>query len=86
MAPYSMGSGCWSKPFCKTCGIAVTNEPIDLNPDQIAALPERRRKFWEGSKAMTPINLRLLDDFDFKTLETRKFDGYTMIPTQYVNP
>jgi len=83
---YSMGSGAWHKPFCRTCGMAFTNETADLTAEQIAALPERKRRWWESSRTGQPINLRLLDDFDFKTLPTRKLDGYNIIPPQYVNP
>ena len=86
MTQYSMGSGVFVKPFCKTCGVAITNLPADLTPEQLAAIPERKRFFWEHSKTIAPFNLRLLDDFDFKSLKTRNFDGYNIIPPKYVNP
>jgi len=86
MTIYSMGTGILNKPFCKTCGLGVTNRPADLSPEQIDALPERRRQWWQKSKAIASVNLRLLDTFDYKSLETRKFDGYRLIPTPYLNP
>lgn len=44
-------------------------------------------KAWRGTIShLRPINLRVLNDFDCRTLKIRQIDGWNEIPPAYVNP
>ncbi|CAN8102363.1 unnamed protein product [Discula destructiva] len=74
------------KGFCKHCGVTLFNEANPLTDEQIAALSEGPKKWREESKDQRNINLRILHDFDFKTLKTQRLDGWSEIPGDYVDP
>jgi hypothetical protein len=64
--------------------VSLTQEP-PLDAEE-AALEGRAKEWREGGKEMCPITLRILDDFDFKTVKTKKVDGWNAIKPLYVNP
>lgn len=75
------------KPFCKVCGIPISNFVNDgLSEDEIAALsPEAR--MWHGKASeCTPINIRIINGLDIDSLNTEKMDGFNIIKPGYVNP
>ncbi|KAG8166502.1 hypothetical protein KVR01_002191 [Diaporthe batatas] len=74
------------KGFCRHCGVHVCNAPIPLTDAEEEALEGSARGWREKTKVLRPITLRVLDDFDFKTVETRKLDGWNFIKPLYVNP
>lgn len=74
------------KAFCKHCGVHVCNEPNPLTDAEIEALDDATKGFRERSKIMRPITLRVLDDFDFKTVKTNQLDGWSIMKPLYVNP
>ncbi len=86
LAYYVMSSGFLRKAFCKTCGVHIMNQLNDLTEEQVAALPEQAQVWRPRMMGCQPINLRTLDDFDFKTLKTLKLDGYNLAKPPYVNP
>ncbi len=83
---YVMGTGAWRKGFCKTCGVQLMNEINPLTDDEVAALPELARAYRKRMINCRPINLRILNDYDFSKLETLKYDGYNAVKPMYVNP
>jgi hypothetical protein len=83
-----MGTGSSFKPFCKTCGVAVRNEARTLSDEEFAKLAEPVQRINKRMQEFSPINIRLLDDFDYKTLKTRQLDGvsFNNEHAPYVNP
>ena len=84
---YSMGRGIMLKPFCKICGIPISNCANDgLSEAEVAALSDEA-KMWHGraSKA-APINLRTINGLDLDVLNTERIDGFNIILPKYVNP
>lgn len=74
------------KPFCKHCGVHVSNELNPLTDEEVEGLSDEA-KAWRGRiSSMRPINLRALNDFDCKVLKTRHVDGWNEIKPAYVNP
>lgn len=58
-----------------------------LPPDaEIEALSDAAKGWRERAMNLRPITLRVLDDFDFKTIQTRRMDGWGIIKPLYVNP
>lgn len=47
---------------------------------------DHAKKRRAASRDNRNINLRILHDFDFKTLKTQRLDGLGSIPGDYVNP
>ncbi|EHK23573.1 uncharacterized protein TRIVIDRAFT_17139, partial [Trichoderma virens Gv29-8] len=75
------------KGFCKICGVILTNSFDELSEDRIAALPEKMRNIRDRQHMFTGVNARVLNGVDvtkFKT--TRKVEGLTKLPGDYVNP
>lgn len=57
------------------------------SPDaEIEELSDQAKAWRERAIGLRPITLRVLDDFDFKTVETRRMDGWGLIKPLYVNP
>ncbi|ROW09624.1 hypothetical protein VMCG_02593 [Cytospora schulzeri] len=74
------------KPFCKHCGVHICNESNPLSDEEAKGLSEVGQMMHQRMTAKRPINLRVLNDFDCKTLKTRKVDGWTAFGAKYVNP
>ena len=62
---HSFGTKCVAKTFCKTCGMHMTNVAADddLDATQLAALTEEFKGIYQLAKQLTPVNLRVLNDF-----------------------
>ncbi|PTB69212.1 hypothetical protein BBK36DRAFT_1112129 [Trichoderma citrinoviride] len=75
-----------SKVFCKTCGVILLNQFNELTEEEVEALPERLRGFYDGQREFTGVNARVLHGVDVGKLNTRKVDGFNKIPGDYVNP
>jgi hypothetical protein len=86
IADYRMGKGIMSKKFCKTCGVHISNMSAPLSQEEENALPDDTRYWYEGSKTMFPLNVRVLNGFDPSPLPISRFDGLTQIKPEYVNP
>ncbi|POS77371.1 glutathione-dependent formaldehyde-activating enzyme [Diaporthe helianthi] len=74
------------KGFCRHCGVHICNAPSPLTDADEEALKDSVRGLRERTKTVRPITLRVLDDFDFKTVGTQKLDGWNFIKPLYVNP
>lgn len=74
------------KAFCRHCGVHICNAPSPLTAAEEEALEVPTRGWRERTKDLRPISLRVLDDFDFKTVETQKLDGWNFVKPLYVNP
>ncbi|KAJ0115342.1 glutathione-dependent formaldehyde-activating gfa [Diaporthe amygdali] len=74
------------KAFCRHCGVHICNELNELTDAEIEALNDAAKAWRDRSKSIRPITLRVLDDFDFKTLKTNRLDGWDIIKPLYVNP
>lgn len=95
---YAFNRGIFVKTFCSICGVYLTNEfNTSFTAEQIAAFPDDAKAFRERMKGYRPFNIRILNDFDFKTLgepgKTSKEDGGRIerlkgdaYPPLYVNP
>ncbi|KAH8912192.1 glutathione-dependent formaldehyde-activating enzyme [Coniochaeta sp. PMI_546] len=85
---YVFGTGVWRKGFCKTCGVQIMNEPNPLTPEQVEALPASAKAFREGKLDWMPINIRILNNFDFDAIKDKvqRLDGWNMAKPGYVNP
>lgn len=74
------------KTFCKRCGVPMTNLHNPMTDEEQAALPERVQ-FWHNlSKSKYPVNIRVLDGIDLKSLKPQQIDGKTEHQPEYVNP
>ncbi|OTB19924.1 hypothetical protein K445DRAFT_313709, partial [Daldinia sp. EC12] len=85
LAYYKFGTKLFGKSFCKTCGISVHNDIKPLPEEELNKLPEGQREFIKGAFSMTPINLRVLNNFDVGDLNVEREDGYSR-PPPYVEP
>ncbi len=81
-----MNTGIWQKAFCKTCGVHVANELVDMSDEEVAALSEVARGWRARSAGKRPITLRALQGVDIHSLNRSNLDGYTGINKPYVNP
>ncbi|KAK3292201.1 Mss4-like protein [Chaetomium fimeti] len=84
---YKFGNHIWRKLFCKTCGVHIASE---VNPDQteeeIAALPEMYQQFRATHFNTQPLNLRVVNGLDVKSLKVIRGDGWSKQIPQYVYP
>lgn len=82
MTNYSFANKIGRKGFCKKCGVHIVND-VNMPPDGKEIEPWRERFM-----KTRPITLRLLNDFDYRTLQdrTRKEDGWKDLEPPYVNP
>ncbi|KAK4211276.1 hypothetical protein QBC37DRAFT_427304 [Rhypophila decipiens] len=88
LVSYAFNRGVFNKTFCKTCGVYLTNEvTTTTSPEEMAAWPEDTKAFYERVKHVRPLNIRVLNDFDFSTIEFKieRLDGASR-PVFYVNP
>lgn len=86
---YVFRRGVWRKGFCKTCGVHVMNEPNPtLTAEQVEALPAEIKAFREAKLDWMPINIRILNNFDFDAIKDKvvHLDGWNAIKPDYVNP
>ena len=83
---YTFGYHVWRKSFCKTCGVHIGS---DANPhlteEEITALPEWVRQFRASKANVRPLNLRVLNGLDVKSVTPIKGDGWNREPA-YVYP
>ncbi len=92
---YRFNHAILAKPFCRTCGVSMSN-PLnaDITPDEAAArLPgadaaqrDKVRAYMAHHKKMHPVNVRVLHGVDLDRLHVKKLDGAALIPPPYVNP
>jgi hypothetical protein len=75
-----------AKTFCKICGIQFTNSPADLTQEEVDALSDDLKRAYQRINTTRPVNLRVLDGFSFKDLDPVKWEGFTKMQPQYVNP
>ncbi|KAL6870552.1 Mss4-like protein [Trichoderma novae-zelandiae] len=83
---YQFNRRIMSKVFCRTCGASLVNQVNALAEDEAAALPEGARRIYDGQRAYTGVNARVLHGVDVGRLRTRKVDGLSKMPGDYVNP
>jgi hypothetical protein len=76
----------FEKSFCRTCGVAVDNQPRVMSEEEEAALSEDAREWRKRAAASRNLNARLLHDVDLGELKVYRFDGWDGIPGSYVNP
>lgn len=95
VARYRFNHEILAKPFCRTCGVSMSN-PVNAQttPDEAAtkmpgadaAQQEKVRTHMERHAKMHPVNVRVLHGVDLDRLHVKKLDGATLIPPPYVNP
>lgn len=73
-----------SKTFCKTCGVNMSAEWLEVSHEHLDALPEETRKFREENKDQILVNVRVFDDFSLDGLKIDRIPGDHGKP--YVNP
>ncbi|KAK3390567.1 Mss4-like protein [Podospora didyma] len=76
----------WRKAFCKTCGVHLLNVLNPLTDEEVAALSDSAREFRATRGHMRPVNIRVLNGFDLKSIEVTKSDNGTKFGVPYVNP
>ncbi|KAL1879754.1 hypothetical protein Daus18300_001591 [Diaporthe australafricana] len=86
LAYYTFNTNVVRKAFCRHCGVHVCGERNPLTDAEIEALDEGKKAFFERIQTIQPITLRVLDDFDFKTKETKRLDGWNIMKPLYTNP
>lgn len=70
LGKYGFGYGVLQKTFCKTCGVNITNQTLDLSDEEVKGLPEKAYKRWKFMSEWRPVNLRVLDGFDVEEIKT----------------
>jgi hypothetical protein len=75
-----------AKTFCRTCGVNLTNQPVDLPEDVVAAMSEADRAWFEGGRVRHPVNLRVLNGVDLTKLKPMKMTQSLDMEPKYVNP
>jgi len=84
---YKFGNKIWRKLFCKTCGVNIGSEVNpDMTEDEIAALPELYQQFRTSHINARPLNLRVVNGLDVKTLKPGRGDGFSKQEPQYIYP
>jgi len=86
MTYYRFATKSSAKSFCKTCGVPLTNGAADLTEEEVENLPDMMKALWPRIKTHCPVNLRVLDGFNLKDIDTKKSDGFTKIPIPYFSP
>jgi hypothetical protein len=87
MAGYRFALKIMEKTFCKTCGVQVSNSAIDLTEEELANLEEKNRGFYNYAHKISPLNLRVLNDFHYTDAkESNKMEGASFGSEKYVNP
>lgn len=83
---YYFSRNVMGKTFCRTCGMNMTNQPAPLTSEEVAAMSEDDRKWFESSKLRHPVNVRVLDGVDLTKLKIIKMTRGLDLPPKYVNP
>ncbi|GKT59253.1 glutathione-dependent formaldehyde-activating enzyme [Colletotrichum tofieldiae] len=83
---YTFSHRILAKTFCKTCGVPLTNQCNPLTEEERNALAEDARYWHNWSKDKHPVNARVLNGVDLKSLKTLYVDGKTEHQPAYVNP
>ena len=82
-----MGQRAFEKTFCKVCGVNVGNEAAALSEEELAALSPQLRAFHQKSKALSPMNLKVLNGVDFAEVkEAKRMTSQANAEPKYVNP
>ncbi|KAF9881821.1 glutathione-dependent formaldehyde-activating enzyme [Colletotrichum karsti] len=83
---YSFGHHILYKTFCKRCGVPMTNCQMPKTEEEFAALAEAAQ-YWHSRMApMNPVNVRVLNGVDLKSLKIQQLDGKTEHQPGYENP
>ncbi|OHW91626.1 glutathione-dependent formaldehyde-activating enzyme [Colletotrichum incanum] len=83
---YTFSHRILAKTFCKTCGVPLTNQFNPLTEEEQNALTENARYWHNWSKDKHPVNARVLNGVDLKSLKILHVDGKTEYQPAYVNP
>ncbi|GJC79167.1 hypothetical protein ColLi_02005 [Colletotrichum liriopes] len=83
---YTFSHRILAKTFCKTCGVPLTNQFNPLTEEERNALTEDARYWHNWSEDKHPVNARVLNGVDLKSLKTLYVDGKTEHQPAYVNP
>ncbi|KAH8647801.1 glutathione-dependent formaldehyde-activating enzyme [Xylariales sp. PMI_506] len=86
LTTYFFGKRVSRKRFCKTCGIAICSNAIELPEHVVETLPEQAKFWYKSGRTRTAVNLRALDGVDVGTLNVTRNDGWNQIKPEYVNP
>lgn len=73
-----------SKMFCKTCGVSMSAQWLELSREQLDSLSEETRKYREEKRDQFLVNIRVFDDFSMDGLKINRIPGDHGKP--YVNP
>ncbi|KAK1988519.1 glutathione-dependent formaldehyde-activating enzyme [Colletotrichum cereale] len=83
---YTFSHRILAKTFCKTCGVPLTNQYNPLTEEERNALAKDARQWHDWSKDKHPVNARVLNGVDLKSLKVHHADGKTEFQPGYVNP
>ncbi|KAI0132536.1 glutathione-dependent formaldehyde-activating enzyme [Xylariales sp. AK1849] len=83
---YLMGQNIFCKGFCKICGVPIENKAADLTQEQLEAVPEAGRRWYEFGKHYWSVNARVLNGVDLELLKKERLDGWNNITPGYTNP
>ncbi|KAJ0315500.1 hypothetical protein COL5a_011948 [Colletotrichum fioriniae] len=83
---YIFGHHILAKTFCKNCGVPITNQFNPLSEEEQSNLVELAQYWYERSKTRHPVNARVLDGVNVKSLKVAQIDGKTEHQPGYVNP
>ena len=84
LTQYAFNAKLNSKSFCKVCGVNPIVEWPDMSQEHLDSLPEIARGHRERGLAVTPVNVRVLDNFSLDGLKIKYIPGDHGTP--YVNP
>ncbi|XWW99321.1 hypothetical protein V2A60_007330 [Cordyceps javanica] len=95
IARYRFNHEVLAKPFCRTCGVTMSNpaneaitadEAATKLPGADAAQQAKVRQYVARHKTIHPVNVRTLHGVDLDRLHVKRLDGARLIPPPYVNP
>lgn len=95
IARYRFNHEVLAKPFCRTCGVSMSNpvnekttadEAAARMPDADAAQRDKVRRIMAHHRTIHPVNVRTLHGVDLSRLHVRRLDGAKLIAPPYVNP
>lgn len=95
IARYRFNHEMLAKPFCRTCGVSMSNpvnaqttpdEAATRMPDADAARQDGVRTYMAYHAKMHPVNVRVLHGVDLDRLHVKRLDGGKRILPPYVNP
>ncbi|KAM0742621.1 hypothetical protein ACQRIT_002798 [Beauveria bassiana] len=95
IARYRFNHEVLAKPFCRTCGVSMSNpvnekttadEAAARMPDSDAAQRDKVRRIMAHHRTIHPVNVRTLHGVDLSRLHVRRLDGAKLIAPPYVNP